>query len=253
MQALFIGSMVISNKQATSGAWPEVSVVDWEQVAVTTRWGSHVASVESRLIRSGEYLARPASEALEIGCDKGRWSKMLADLGWQMTCIDVNEEALVACKHRIPSARCILADPRDHTLPLNSGSLSLILCIEVAPVIESDWFISEASRVLKTEGILVGVAWNRTSWRGLYAWLEGLQGKTAKAGYYTRSYGAFRRELLDNGFLPVEEEGYCWEPFPRTSDSRLIPWFTGLGPLLGLNRVVGLSPWVGFVARKAGG
>ena len=244
-------AMDISNKQAAEAAWLEVGVIDWEKVAETTRWGSHVSTVEERLIRSAERQARPASEALDIGCDKGRWSKMLAGLGWQMTCIDVNYQALAACQHRLPAARCVLADPRDNTLPLNSGSLSLILCIEVPPVIQSNWFIPEANRVLKPGGILVGVTWNRTSWRGLYARLRGLLGRTAKTAFYKRSYAAFRSELLENGFLPIEEEGFCWEPFPRRSDSHLVPWFTGLGPLLGLNRLVRFSPWVGFVSRKA--
>ena len=71
-------------------------VTKWERVA-TTRWGAYVSDVEKRAILRGHHLAGTPRTALEIGCEGGRWSKMLNDLGWQMICADINSEALAVC------------------------------------------------------------------------------------------------------------------------------------------------------------
>src|SRR5207245_7711329 len=138
----------------------------WESAA-TTKWGSYLTELERQSILQGQSLAGKPTRALEVGCEGGRWSKMLADLGWQMTCIDVNRQCLDECQRKAPHAKCILANPADRAIPCDSGAVALLLCIEVAPVIQSDWFLSEAHRLLGNNGVLVGVLLNRASWRGL--------------------------------------------------------------------------------------
>jgi SAM-dependent methyltransferase len=116
----------------------------WEMIA-STKWGSYISEIEKRALLKAHILAARPAEALEIGCEGGRWSKLLSDLGWKMTCIDVDAKALAICQRRLPAADCILVDSQARKLPCNTGSLGLVLCIEVPHVMpDSDWFISEA-------------------------------------------------------------------------------------------------------------
>jgi hypothetical protein len=174
---------------------------------------------------------------------------MLADLGWNMTCTDIDAATLNVCRSKLPQATCILTRPQDTRLPCTSASVALLLCIEVAPVIQTSWFASEAARCLADEGILVGVFWNRASLRGAAVALkERLQRRNTP--FYKQTYRAFRRSLLDNGFALLHEEGFCWGPFGRASNSPLIPGFIALETGLRLDRLPVVSPWIAFIARK---
>ena len=69
-------------------------------------------------------------------------------------------------------------------------------------------------------------------------------------GFYAHAYASRRVALREAGFEIVSERGYCWFPFSRASNSRLIPLLTRLERWLLLDRLPLLSPWVVFVARK---
>jgi SAM-dependent methyltransferase len=219
----------------------------WERVA-TTKWGAYTTDVEKRGILKAHSLSGKPTVALEIGCEGGRWSKLLTDLGWQMTCTDIDEGILAICKQRIPTANCILVNPHDVQLPLASESVDLILCVEVNPVIQSSWFIDEAFRVLGNGKLVVGLSWNMLSLRGLFSHMVDL----LRNGHdwYKTVYPFWRRKLRDVGFHILYEEGFCWFPFHRASDSVLVPFFVALEEKLGLRKLAAISPWILFVAQK---
>jgi ubiquinone/menaquinone biosynthesis C-methylase UbiE len=220
----------------------------WEGVA-ESRWGAYVSDIEERAILKAHDLCRKPATALEIGCEGGRWSKVLADLGWNMICTDINDQTLTICKKRIPQANCILVKPDDNELPCESESVALLLSIEVAPVIKADWFINEAFRVLQNGGLMVGVFFNLLSFRGLFAHTASLL--TGTFGYYSLSYPSWRKKLLSNGYSVLYEEGYCWFPFRRASNSVFVPYFVRIEKELGLRKLVRISPWIVFIAQKA--
>jgi hypothetical protein len=193
-------------------------------------------------------MSRAPGSALEIGSEGGRWSRLLAGMGWTLTCTDIDAEVLTVCQRRVPTANCILVSPAATTLPCATRSMSLLLCLEVFPVMDSDWFAKEASRVLSEDGILVGVTLNRTSLRGLFVWAR--QCLTGRADFYNVSYREWRRRMEAAGFTISFEQGYCWFPLTRSSDSRLAPLFIRLERMLGLGRLTALSPWVVFIARQ---
>jgi len=203
-----------------------LSETSWEKVALT-RWGSYVSDLEQRIILQAQELAGQPSRALEVGCEGGRWSLMLSQRGWRMTCTDVNKDALAICQRRVRSATCLHVDPKARTIPCVSNSFDLLLCIEVAPVIQSDWFVTEARRVLKTNGVLVGVTWNYLSLRGVLVRLAQTMGK-AKGDFYKISYSGLRAQLLNADFRTIHEEGFCWGPFRRTSNSAMVPFVVKL-------------------------
>jgi SAM-dependent methyltransferase len=222
----------------------------WEQVAATT-WGSYISDLEREAVLKAHHLAGPPTCALEIGCEGGRWSQVLAKLGWQMICVDVNPRALEICREKIPAATCILADPKGSTIRCDPSSVGLLLCIEVAPVIQSDWFLPEASRVVRQGGLLAGVFWNRASWRGLATRLRYCFGRREPADFYKRSYPAWKRELFQSNFRLIHEEGFCWGPFSRESNSRAVRAFVRMERLLGLHALPQVSPWIIFIAQKS--
>lgn len=219
----------------------------WEKVA-KTRWGAYTSDIARRAILRGHDLSGEPTTALEIGCEGGRWSKLLTDLGWNMVCTDINDELLKICKKRIPTANCILMRPNDDKIPCVTDSVNLLLCVEVAPVIQSDWFINEAFRVLQKDGLIIGVFWNVLSFRGLFAHIKA--SFTGSFDYYKIAYLFWKRNLSNRGFCILYEEGYCWFPFPRASNSVFVPFFTRLEKRSGLRKLTAFSPWIAFIAQK---
>jgi len=221
-----------------------IELTDWERVALS-RWGKYVTKVEHQSIALAASMARPPAEALEIGCEGGRWSKMLADQGWKMTCIDVDRTTLDICQQKVPAANCYLADPRDKNIPEPNAKFSLLLCVEVAPVIHSDWFLAEAARVLKPGGIMVAVAWNRKSLRGF---ISRRNASAPDSPFYSESYAEWRRRAVACGFRFESERGFCWAPFSRRSNSPLVPLIVPLERAFRLDSFPSVSPWVTTIA-----
>lgn len=220
----------------------------WEKVARNT-WGSYVTDVERRAILTAHARAPKAGTALEVGCEAGRWSVLLSQKGRKMVCTDVDPEALRTCRERLPEAECILVGSDDRTLPCASNSVGMVLCVEVPPVINSAWFLSEAHRVLVDGGLIVGVFWNLASPRGSVAALKAALTRNRYDPYKTM-YASWRRGVRTKGFRVVSEEGFCWFPFRRTSNSRLARVFAQIEDRLGLRRLPAVSPWIAFVVEK---
>ena len=224
----------------------------WDRVAQSS-WGRYLSEVEKDVILRGEAWTENRGKAVDFGCGGGRWSQLLADRGWDMTCLDTNRHALGVCQQKVASAKCILTNSNDRSLPLASHETNLALCIEVIPLIESEWFLPEVHRILAPRGLLIGVYINGRSLRGL-AWrikhrLMGRQDRV-ESEFYTSSYSEWKQHLRGTGFEMLHEESCCWGPFTRDSNSPFVPAVAKMERALRLHRVVSWSPWVVFIARK---
>ncbi|MCB0168161.1 MAG: class I SAM-dependent methyltransferase [Anaerolineae bacterium] len=220
----------------------------WEKRAKAT-WGSYIREVETRVIKKTKHLNIKPSTALDIGCDGGELAQIIGNMGWQLICTDIRPQAVARCRRRLPEAVCLLVDVNDIQLPCSPNSLGLIQCIEVPFVIQSHWFITEADRVLQPNGVIVGVFPNLLSIRGYYHALAAkLKGQTTT---YNVRYPNWRARLRRQGFKILYEEGICWFPFSRHSNSSLVPSATQLEKNLGLRRCAAFSPWIVFLAQKS--
>jgi SAM-dependent methyltransferase len=221
----------------------------WDQVA-TRSWGGYITALEAHTIVQAQQAAPQPLHALDVGCGGGRWSRLLRDLGWSVTALDVDPDALAACADLNPGIDCRLVGPEDRQLPAEDASVSLVVCIEVREVAHSDWFLPEVRRVLRPGGQLVAVTWNRTSLRGQVADAVSRIRLSQPHAWYRTSYRSWRQQLRTAGLDVESERGLCWFPFTRTSDSRLVPVCVAIEERLGLSRLVTLSPWVLVTASK---
>lgn len=243
-----------TNEAASARAREELPY--WERYYNEYPYGWHLSRVEERAVLAVRDLAGDApAHALDVGCEGGRWSRLLADRDWRLTCTDVSAEVLAICQRRIPQARCLLVDEGDITLPAPDASQQALLCVEVPMVMQSEWFIAEAARVLAAGGYLVGVHYNRRSLRGfLYNYVPGFRSKNDIAYFYfPESYAAWRNRLRAAGFEVIREDGFGWIPFRKYSRSPLVAPAVRLERSLRLTRLARFSPMVVFIARKAAG
>jgi SAM-dependent methyltransferase len=227
----------------------------WESVA-ESRWGAYVTEREREHLVDALDRVEP-SVSLEVGCEGGRWSELIAARGWRVLCTDVDEASLELCRTRLPEAECVLVDPGDTRLPVGPASVRLLLIYEVAPVMDSDWILPEAARVVEPGGLFVCSTWNPRSLRGGAYRVLARMSKRENNGvrrfqdyYRGPTHGAFRSQLDAQGFDVLRERGLCWFPFGRSSDSRLVGPATTLESALGLERVPSLSPWVLTIAQR---
>ena len=227
----------------------------WERVASETRWGSYIDVVEHRAVDLGSRLAAPSSTALDFGCGSGRWSEQLDAQGWHMSCVDVDTTVLATCRERVPGAECSMIDPDATTLPAPTASIRLLLCLEVFEVVHEQWFVDEVARVVEPGGVIVVTVSNATSYRRVPFWLRtrlagSRRSDRVYSAMYSVPYRSWRQRLRSHGFNFVFEEGICWAPFSRESNSVLIPAATALERIVGLRRLPVVSPWVVAVAQR---
>jgi SAM-dependent methyltransferase len=236
------------NLQQTAPALLSGIQTYWDRIN-ERRWGQYLSSLEERVVQQAlESCSRPGT-VLDIGAGSGRWSALAVKAGWRAICLDIDPEILKVCQHHLPSADCRVLDRDWTTLPIPTGSLEAVFCVEVFTVMGQERLTTEVDRMLAPGGLFVGVFGNLLSWRGLVAQLP-LKGAKQR-GYYPKTYGAWRGDLQRRGFEFLHEEGYGWAPFSRGSDSPLIPLSIHLEQHLGLRRCTLLSPWVIFIARKS--
>ena len=164
-----------------------------------------------------------------------------------MTCTDVCENKLAVCRQRVPEATCVLADPNQPRFPVDDNCCDLLLAIEV-PVSDESWFAGEVARVLRPNGTAVFTLNNRASYRAVLSNL--VAGIRYGRSFYKLTYDESRAQFESHGIRIVEQTAYCWLPFSRASNSRLVPPLTRWEQRLGLRQRPRFAPWIAVVAEN---
>lgn len=240
-----VSSMTAQNDAATPAVRNSEQTF-WEARA-ETRWGRYITAIVRQAILAAHAKFSRPGKCLDVGCEGGRWCKLLDDIGWQVTGIDVNPVALGLCQERHRSVRCILVDKADRQFPVETASIDLLLCLE-APVADCPWFPGEAARVLRPDGQLVGTCLNLTSWRAFPRNLK--SAVTRSRRFYVKSYLSLTKSLRSCGLHIDSARGCCWAPFGRESNSRWIPAATKVERWLRLDKLTAISPWVIYNATR---
>lgn len=219
----------------------------FHEAVAATRWGAYISERERAAILEAHRMAGSPGTVLDVGCDGGRWSILLADLGWQPVCIDVDADAVATCRRRLPDAACLCLEEGYEHLPCEDNDVNLVLCIEVPPVLHSEWFLPECRRVLMRGGLVVTVFWNRASLRGKFASARARRRGTYD--YYKWRYDDWLEHAARAGFEEKWAEGLCWAPFARDSDSPFVRPAVQLERLMGLRKMTRFAPWIVSVLR----
>ena len=91
---------------------------------------------------------------VDIGCGTGYTAKVF-ESNWRMVGADVSRNALQLCKSRGLRRLCQV-DMTDFSLPFKTGSVDLVLALDVVEHVEDDiQALTECYRILKTGGALI--------------------------------------------------------------------------------------------------
>ena len=96
----------------------------------------------------------PTAFGIDLGCGAGYTTKVF-ESGWRMVGADVSEDALRLCRSREIGRLCRV-DMTNFSLPFKTGSVDLVLALDVVEHVEDDLHaLSECYRILKKGGALM--------------------------------------------------------------------------------------------------
>lgn len=216
--------------------------------------GQYYTQIEQSFIRDclTTHLTKP-TVIFDIGGGSGRIAISLYRDGHRVLVGETDPLPLKILHHRESAIPSILVSGEATRYPIRASSLDCVLCLGLPSLIESDWFFSECSRILKCKGIAIFTTDNKYSYRGFYKkflFKEDVRTYPWKKLHYASSFRQVRLRLRNAGFKLVRARGFNWLPAPCTSNSQLVPYLALIERLLHLNALVSLSPWTIIEARK---
>jgi SAM-dependent methyltransferase len=189
------------------------------------------------------HLSQNLKRILDLGGGSGRFAVPLKAKGFQVTVIDLNEQAIQICKERhIEDSFCM-----DFRLFEGKG-FDVVLAIELFLVTTPGEVFKIASDSLNDNGLFIFVATNKKSWR--YRLHNLRKKKTPNLGEY--SLNEYKRMLFAFRFSIIDISGFNWMPFRVNSNNILIPVFAFIEKTFFLNQWLTQSPWLIFACRKEG-
>lgn len=93
-----------ANDDAFMAAVTRVYDEGWSDYARTWKERDDLQSEEWRQFTAA---VKPGGSVLDVGCNSGRDTRQLLDLGYKVTGLDVSEQALRLCREQCPEARTI--------------------------------------------------------------------------------------------------------------------------------------------------
>lgn len=116
-----------ANDDAFMAAVTKVYDDGWSDYARTWKERDDLQSEEWQRFTAA---VKPGGSVLDVGCNSGRDTRQLLDLGYRVTGLDVSEQALQLCREQCPEARTIkmsLLDLKDFKEQFDGIWLSYVL------------------------------------------------------------------------------------------------------------------------------
>lgn len=116
--------------------------------------GKKIDSLEKQAI-AGFLAQTSGKKILELGCGTGHWTQFMAELGFEVTAMDISEPMLAIARNKnISNAQFLQADAT--CLPLAKESFDTIVAITMLEFTNAvPQTLEEIYRVLKTGGTLI--------------------------------------------------------------------------------------------------
>jgi SAM-dependent methyltransferase len=168
-------------------------------------WGNVQSNLEF-LRRVG--ILEKSSSILEIGCGKGMLLNILQELGYTVTGIDLDSDAIRQCREAYPKLTVQVAS--GDSIPFPAESFDVVLSFDVFEHIpDSDRHLREVMRVIKPDGyylLQTPNKWTNIPFEILRHWRKYRMGPVAgyrellKDHCALHSYWQLRRRFARNGF-----------------------------------------------------
>jgi SAM-dependent methyltransferase len=188
---------------------------------------------------------------LDVGGGGGRLALPLAELGHDVTVLDVSAEALTLLATR--SAGRIEGIQGGLMSFAPDRTFDVVLAVDMLKYVtgpSTKEILAKLGSFLPADGILVVCEINRASWRNR---LSERVGRREGRDYNIETADGYRAALADADLEPFREEGLMWMPLPFNSDSRAVKPMAVIESSLRLRRLVRQSPWLLIAARRRRG
>jgi SAM-dependent methyltransferase len=228
--------------KSTSGLWQKVAL---------TRMGAYATSVEEAFL-DGALGAQPAGVVLDVGAAGGRLEHVLTRHADHVIATDLDRDEVYAMADDVKLTPAVVG--RLPTLPLRDATVDAVVAIEAPAASDEAWFREECRRVLRPGGRVLVTLYNARSYKGLATRLRRRMRRSAAPAweglYYQLSAAEHIRLWRASGFQPGRMCGYYWVPLGRQSESTWVAAGAALERVLGLRRLVAVSPVVLVELRR---
>lgn len=131
-------------------------ITDLFEKEATYWWNVSKREMVLSLLRSVQFPKgqREPGLAVDLGCGAG-YAATVFESNWRVVGVDVSRNALQLCKRRGLKRLCQV-DMTHFSLPFKTGSLDLLLALDVIEHVEDDIHaLAECRRILKDGGLLI--------------------------------------------------------------------------------------------------
>ncbi len=214
----------------------------WQAVALS-RMGAYATSVEESFLDE-TLRERPAGVIADVGSAGGRLEHVLTRHAEHVVATDIDRDEVYAMADDPKLTPVVVGELP--TLPIRDNTIDTVVSIQAPAVSEEGWFREECRRVLRPGGIVLLTLYNARSYKGLLTRLRRRTWRSEESSwqglYFRHSTAEHLRLWRAAGFRSTRLRGFYWAPLGRRSESRWVVAAAALERLLGLRRLVAVSP-----------
>jgi SAM-dependent methyltransferase len=93
-----------------------------------------------------------APRALDVGCGAGRWCRLLASEGYEVTGVDLQEDLLARNRERMPTLRFVTGSMQDFSSDSPFDLITTVTVLQHNPPADQDGMIANMRRLLRPGG-----------------------------------------------------------------------------------------------------